>query len=279
MQGTYYPTVWLYSPDGNCQHQLASVPPGFETVTFNYGTFALLDRQVILCGVSQSKKCYVYDVASDSWQIYQTGLPLAQASQGVFHQGKIYLNDPNQPRVFDPATKTWANWTSPPSSSLKACFVSWKNYILRFGSDDTANQKTVYQYDPSSSSWSGPLSSSAPFDIYQSGCTTLPNGNVLVSGAPTNPPRPYFEYNVTGNSWSQVKYWTASLVNSLPLVLGKRVIVLPPSSPTVVLEYIYANATMVTAPYSIVAFIAAPAATVVPASWFSHLPGGCTGVF
>ena len=233
-----------------------------------------------MCGVYMSRKCYLYDVASDSWQIYQTGQPVAPDSRGVFHQGKLYFYDPTQPRVFDPATKTWATWPSPPGSSLHACFVSWKSYILKFGSDDAANLRTVYQYDPSSSSWSAPLSSSAPFDMYYCGCATLPNGNVLVAGTQTAPPRRYVEYNVTGNSWSQAKNWTATLVNSLPLVLGKRVMVLWPFSSTVVLEYIYASGTFAKAPNPYPTTInAAPSATVVPASWFSHLPGGCTGVF
>ena len=48
---TTNPTVWLYSPSGERQHQLAPEAVAGSDV-FAFGIFALLDRQVVICGTT-----------------------------------------------------------------------------------------------------------------------------------------------------------------------------------------------------------------------------------
>ena len=260
-----------------------------------YGsTFAVLDRKIVACYGYMATSCYLYDVASDVWSVYATYSPKnSYGSRGVNHQGKLYQYDPDQPHVFDPVQKTFTSWALPPlpTGSGKAyynCYVSWNNSILRLGADgDTIYRKQVYSYNPATNSWSnGPISSSAPFEIFQTGCVVLPNGNVLVAGTSKtnwpNQPNNFAEYNVTANTWSPLMHGNSNsdYLNSLPLVLGSRVFVFPNQKNKPVDEYVYANSTMVATPYSYpVDSGTIPSATVVPASWFSHLPGGCMGVY
>ena len=287
--------VLLHSPSGQCEHQLAPIklaPTDYNGMTGS--TFAVLDRKVVACYGYMAYNCYIYDVASDAWSVYGTYSPQNNyGSRGVYHQGKLYQYDPRVPHVFDPVQKSFSSWALPPlpaghTEAYYACYVSWNSSIMRLGADGAPSlRRQVHSYDPATNSWSNqPISSSVPFEIFQTGCVVLPNGNVLVTGTSKtgwpNQPNNYAEYNVTANTWSPLMQGnsSSSFVKSLPLVLGNRVFVLPNGNDMPVYEYIYTNSTMVAAPYKYPASgWMSPAATVVPASWFSHLTGGCTGVY
>jgi len=161
----------------------------------------------------------------------------------IFGQGKIYLPDDTQPEIFDPVMNTWSNWTRPSTPMCYACFVSWKNYIFQFGGPSPAYSRQVQKYDPSTHKWT--TLSTSPFDIYRSGCVTLPRGTILFVGS-----MGYYEYNVTENVWSKTCPGCSYQNPNVPtlLVFGFRVLIIP--SPAV----------------------------EVPAKWFSDIPGGCMGV-
>jgi hypothetical protein len=199
--------------------------------------------------------------------------------RNVVHQGKIYLTDLANPQVFDPATKAWTKWAVSPSPPNGACFVSWKNYILQFGSTSSTHETQIWKYDPTINAWSN-VAMSTTFPLYNSGCVVLPDGNILIVGSGYDAKlfKVYTVYNVTSNSWSPYVYGKMDLYFSLPLLLGNRIFVLAGSN--LVEEYVIGNSSVTNSsyPYPYV-WSYVPSATAVPAQWFSHLPGGCKGVY
>jgi len=196
----------------------------------------------------------------------------------IFHQGRMYLADDNQPEVFDPLTNTWSNWTRPPTTMCFSCLVSWNNYIFQFGGNTPVYSRQVQKYDPSTDKWTN-ISTKPPFDIYRSGCVTLPNGNILIVGSMATSATAYTEYDVVRNVWSPVIHGKVLEFDSTPLVLGSRVFVIPPSGPKPVEEYIYGSSSLSFSALNLsITTFYKPAAVAVPARWFSHIPGGCYGI-
>jgi Kelch motif len=183
-----------------------------------------------------------------------------------------------QPEIFDPLTNTWSNWTLAPTPMCYACFVSWKNYIFKFGGLSPTHSRQVQRYDSYSHKWTT-LLTYPPFDIYRSGCVTLPNGNILIVGSMATSVMAYSEYNVRTNVWSPIIVGRILQHESTPLVLGRQVFVIPSLGPKPVEVYNYKNSTVsfsakdfnITTSYK-------PAVVAVPARWFSDLPGGCLGI-
>jgi hypothetical protein len=190
--------------------------------------------------------------------------------------GKIYLPDDTTPEVVNLATKSVSTWAKAPTAATLACLVSWKNYILKFGGSTPPETKMVYKYDPSNNTWTT-LPTTAPFDISDSGCITLPNDNVLITGSVYGSQKQFTEYNVTSNTWLPVILGTAAHDGSLPVLLGNRVFVISSNSRAPVEEYVIANRTIsyaktITFPNEY------PIALAVAADWFYFLPGGCKGI-
>jgi len=183
-----------------------------------------------------------------------------------------------QPEIFDPLTNTWSNWTLAPTPMCYACFVSRKNYIFKFGGLSPTHSRQVQRYDSYSHKWTT-LLTYPPFDIYRSGCVTLPNGNILIVGSMATSVMAYSEYNVRTNVWSPIIPGSIQQYDSTPLVLGRRVFVISSYSPKPVEEYNYETSTV---SFSALDFNISmeykPAVVAVPARWFSYIPGGCLGI-
>jgi len=183
-----------------------------------------------------------------------------------------------KPEIFDPVTHTWSNWSLPPSPMCYACFVSWKNYIYQFGGPHPAHSRKVYRYDPLTGTWAI-LSTQPPFDIYRSGCVTLPNGNILVVGSMASSIFAYSEYNVRRNIWSPIIIGGILQHEPTPLVLGRRVFVIPSLAPKPVEEYFYRTQSVHISTYNFnIKTSYKPAVVAVPARWFLDIPGGCFGI-
>jgi hypothetical protein len=270
--------VGLYSPSGKCQYTITPLPP--SPIGIAYLTMSLLNKQVLACGGTNNKNCYIYDVATDKWSIYSTSNAFHTDMRGVVHQGKVYLTDNTKPEVFDPVTKTWSTWTAPPFSGGCACFVSWKNVIFRFGPGN-GNYRQVLQYDPTTKIWTTLTPSNPPMDLCYSGCAVLPNMNVLLAGSVTGSINKMFAvFNVTSNTWPLTTNATVNLYHSKVLVMGSRVFIIPHYDYSTVIEYNYFDntasnmSTLLNLPRPFFA-----GAIAAPAVWFSHLPDGCIGVY
>ena len=267
--------LWLYSPNGKCQYSLGS----FKTTVkdLDQAVMTLYGNKIVSCGATNSPNCFSYDYSSNSWSPF-TNTSYAHKGRGVAHKGKIYLPDVTNPEVVDLATKTVSSWAKAPSPM--GCFVSWNSYILKFGADSSPNTKNVYLYDPSNDTWTI-LSGGSPFEMSNSGCVTLPNNNILISGTGADGIyfRAHVEFNVTSKTWLPVIYGMTDHYGSIPLVLGSRVFVIPGSYVSSVEEYIVSNRTVSYGAQDIQFRTAYLSAIAVPANWFTNMPGGCKGVY
>ena len=87
------------------------------------------------------------------------------------------------------------------------------------------------------------------------------------------------EYNVTANTWTGIINGMGIIYNSNPIVLGKRVFIIPSSVSKLVQECFYENRTVVpvSQPFKSLAQNISPS-IAVPADWFIKFPGMCIGV-
>ena len=266
--------VSLYSPSGKCQLTLNS--PATSAKGIQYVTLALLDKQILACGGNGNKNCILFDVATSSWSIYSSGFATHDYNRGVVHRGKIYLFDDIQPEVFDPLTKTWSFIHAPPKSVSCACFVSWNDVILSFGG--FYSKQGAFKFDPETNLWTNLNLALPPMLICNSGCVVLPNNNILIAGS-RELNYNYGVYNVTSNTWISAEISPSILVNSIPIVMGKRVFIMPSQYEPKVMEYVVSNQTFVPAAANfVIDRIDFYAAISVPAIWFSNWQGGCIGV-
>ena len=199
---------------------------------------------------------------------------------GVVHMGKIYLADNTLPEVFDISTKTWSTWPKHPVSSRDTCFVSWEGFILAFGGP-SALFNQIYQFDPTTSSWTPLNPPKPPLLLSCNQCLVLPNKNVLLTGTmgPIADLYKYAVYNVSSNTWEHSGYSSHNLLNYGSVLLGNRIFVIPSVYQESVTEYHYTNNTLSYESPPLTSQIVDPVvALAVPAEWFSHLPNGCMGV-
>jgi hypothetical protein len=155
--------------------------------------------------------------------------------------------------------------------------IALDGYFLRFGGD--SGYRDIYKYNVSSDSWNF-IGSNAPMDIYFTGCTLLPDGNVLLVGSMTAANwNSYVVYNVSGNSWGptiigQNKRFSAVVVN-----LGSRVLTVYGGQVNVVEEFHWSNKTIEAKGSALLnSREFPPGAIAVPAKLFAHMPLGCLGV-
>ena len=268
------PAYGLYSPDGGCQHQLGRIQVD-PNLSFSSMTMMLLDKKILACGQAHATDCYLYDVGSDTWTV-TTGPGALYTTQGVVLHQKMYLPDEYSPKVFDSATKKWSNWAKGGTDTYVSCYVAWEDYIFKFGGYPPHDER----YDPADDTWSF-VTTSPPFPIYLSGCVVLANDNILITGSGMEEwfYRAHTEYNVTSGIWSPVIYGQVDHQYSTAILLGSRVFVFPGVYTGTIEEYNYSNRSLSTcAPRLTMVTDGHPSVIAVPATWFSHLPGGCTGV-
>ena len=164
----------------------------------------LFKNQVLGCGPSSSNQvilCYIYNVANDTWTVFSTGNTQFQSRGGVVLSKKFYFFDPTNSSIFDPASNSWTTWPVVPLFSIYSCTVVHGNSIIRFGGYDWSQNRKIFKYGTLNNSWTE-LNSTAPLEIYSSGCGVLPNGNILILGS-GNPAysNAYAVYNVPSDTW------------------------------------------------------------------------------
>ena len=270
-------TTKLYSPNGMCNQTLA---PFAAWSNIERAVMMLLNKQVLACGGLHNLNCYMYDVLTNTWSIYSNATR-SHNYGGVVHNRKIYLTDYSKPEVFDPSSKLWSTWPVAPTDESFSCYVSWKNYIIKFGGYSYASALQVWRFDPTTNNWLI-LNTTPPFYLYNSGCTVLPNENVLVTGCELSPNcyKSIAEYNVTANTWPSVINGSEILYNSISMVLGKRAFIIPSSSSKLVQEYFFENKTVVKISEPFISYVSSTSPSIaIPADWFIKFPGMCIGIY
>jgi hypothetical protein len=120
-------SVELYSPTGTCNQKLAVFP-----VTSNNPVLVYVNEMIIAC--AGGKSCWEYKINENNWSVIATA-PFTHSHQpGVVYQENVYVLDGSSPQVFDPFSKTWSSWPTPPKKSGPApSMVGWKDCILLLG--------------------------------------------------------------------------------------------------------------------------------------------------
>ena len=107
---------------------------------------------------------------SDHYHGYQSG---------DVYNGKLYIPD-TYSEVYDPDTNTWSRWPGVLEyTGNSPCFAIWKDKFVLIGGLNT--KRDVQIFDHNTGNWSK-VSTSAPLDVFGSGCTVLPSGEILLIG-------------------------------------------------------------------------------------------------
>jgi hypothetical protein len=118
--------VELYSPDGNCQHNLSSVPVELYEPVLSH-----IDDKIFACGGNGNKNCFLYQPKKDSWSVYSTSTFTHYKQPGQIFNDKIYISDDENPEVLDPVTNFWSSWLAPLNKTEEgSCLVAWKDTFI-----------------------------------------------------------------------------------------------------------------------------------------------------
>ena len=138
----------------------------------------------------------------------------------------------------------------------------------------------VQSFNHSTQTWSELDASSAPMDIWHSGCAVLPDQNVIVLGS-------IFDsysnssalYNVRDNKWTSFGESNYSRFGTTVVRLGDRVFAIGGLDADVVEEFIPASKSWVPLETKLIIPRLYHSTLAVPDHLFAHLEGGCVGVY
>ena len=226
----------------------------------------------------QLKDCWLYNVEMDNWTLYSSGEYFHGYFPGTAHQNKIYITDYVNPEVFDPVSKEWSTWPVPSvTHGTQSCLLSWQESLILLGGYTV--QRVVEIFNMSSQNWEV-LDSSAPHNIYGTGCAVLQNDEVLLLGSIVAEDfTDSVIYNVLENKWTQVGHSAFRRSGSALVVLGSRTFAIGgASNPTAVEEFIYSSKSWITVEAAPIVPRYSFSMIAVPSELFAHLPGGCEGI-
>jgi len=190
----------------------------------------------------------------------------------------MYFTEAQNPEVFDPVNKNWSKWPLPlkPSGSYQ-CSLTWKDTFLLIGG--RSNIRGVQSFNHSTQTWTELDASSAPMDVYNSGCEVLPNQNILVLGSG----RAQFSfssalYNVEENKWTSLGGTNYKRDGTSLVKLGNRVFAIGGLGTDVVEEFIPADNSWIPVDAKPIVPRAYHSTISVPAHLFAHMEGGCVGI-
>jgi hypothetical protein len=262
-------TTELYSPTGNCNRKLAAFP-----VTSNNPVLVYVNEMIIAC--AGGKSCWEYKIKENSWSVMATAPFTHNYQPGVVYQEKVYVMDEASPQVFDPSSRTWSNWPSPPKKSGTAPWmVGWKDSIILLGGG--GNLRGVQIFNITQQTWAVMDSSQVPMDIFWSSSLILPNGNVLIVGSEQS--GSYYSaafYNPTNNSWKGLEKTVTSHFGSRLVQLGSRIFATDGYQTDLVEEFVLETYTWKPVDVKLQARRKGyHSLLALPAKLFSHLQGGC----
>jgi len=265
-------SVELYSPTGNCSHQLADFP-----IPSNNPVLVFVNEMIIGCYGGHS--CWEYNAKENNWSVIARA-PFAQIYQpGVVYQEKVYIIDEASPQVFDPSSKTWSSWPSSPNKFTNAAWmVGWKDCIILLGG--LSNVRGVQIFNITEQTWTVMDSSQVPMDLWWSSSLTLPNGNIFIVGSYVNQYQYSAAfYNPADNSWTELEKTSNSHFGTILVQLGSRIFAIDGGYTDLVEEFILETNTWESVDVELlVKRDGWHSVLALPARLFSHLPGGCQGI-
>jgi hypothetical protein len=264
--------VELFSPDGNCQHKLASTP-----LAMVEPVLTLIDDKILACGGFGNRNCFRYHPNNDSWSVYSTAMFTHSEQPGANYNGSLFLFDDTNPEVFDLASNTWSSWPVPLKKAGDGpCLVGWKDTFLLLGGD--FNKEQVQVFNHSSNTWQV-LNSTTVRMIFWSGCVLLPNDKILIHGSDIVS---YYSsallYNIRENTWITLPDTSVNRHGTSLVTLGTRAFAIDGYLTSAIEEFHYNNNTWSSVEARLIVQRYHHGTIALPAELFQHLPGGCVGV-
>ena len=102
----------LFSPNGGCQFQLASVP---TSGSFMMPSLAFIDNKIIACPAytPDTSNCWSYNIPQNKWSA-TTSVNFHNGGSGIVYNNKIYIFDVNHPDIVDlQDNSTVSTWPVP----------------------------------------------------------------------------------------------------------------------------------------------------------------------
>jgi hypothetical protein len=275
--GNDHTEVELYSPEGNCQHNLAPIPvSGLES---HEPILAYIDDKILACaGFEPNKNCYLYHPNNDSWSIYSVSTFTHESQPGEIYNDKIYIKDVSNPEVFDPVSYSWSSWPAPLNGTGEgSCLVAWKDTFILLGG--SSSPRGLQSFNHTSNTWQILDSSLVPMDIVYSGCILLPTDDILIVGSDiVSDHSSVALYKVRENTWETLPDTSISIHGTSLVMLGTRVFAIDCDAKNVIEEFHYNNNTWSSVEAKLIVSRFHHGTIALPAELFQHLPGGCVGV-
>ncbi len=142
----------------------------------------------------------VYDFDTDTWST-APDMPLARywAASGVLPDGKLIVAGGHtgssaraETHIFDPATNSWSQAASMPTSIYAHSGAVIAGKLHTFLGYTSTHVNSHYIYDPASNTWSSGVP--APYSLYASTVAQLRGGALLIGGWTTAPTTTVYEY-------------------------------------------------------------------------------------
>jgi hypothetical protein len=189
----------------------------------------------------------------------------------------VYLSDSENPEVFDPIDKSWSQWPLPLKiSGNEQCSLTWKDSFLLIGGQN--NRRGVQSFNHSTQIWTQLDDSSAPLDVWGSGCAVLSNQNVLVLGSANGT---FYNstalYNVEENKWTSLENTNNIRFATSLVSLSNRVFAIGGLT-DVVEEFNSEDNTWIPVDAKPMISRYFHSTISVPAHLFAHMEGGCVGI-
>ena len=276
MGGNGRSSTELYSPEGKCNQFLAPIPingNNFEII------LTYLNQKIFACGGFTNRDCWQYNVASNSWSLYTTAKFTHNFQAAAVYNNKLYIVDDYNPEIFDPTTNVWSAWTAPPNRSGDGpCLVTVDDTFILIGG--YAKRRSVQIYSHATKSWKV-MTPDIPAEMVYPGCILLPNAeDILVVGSEEPPFLSASSlYNVKTNTFKRLADVAFNRAGTKLINFGDRIFAADGHGGSSVEEFFPSTNTWKRISVDLKEWRGGHFGSIVlPASIFSNIPGGCTGV-
>jgi len=266
----------LYSPEGKCNQFLAPIPingTNFEVL------LTYLNQKIFACGGHDNKDCWQYNVASNSWTLYNTAKFTHNFQASATYNNKLYIVDDFNPETFDPITKVWSAWPAPLNRSTDGpCMVTVGDTFVLIGG--YAKRRSVQVFNHTTQSWKV-MTPDIPSEMVYPGCILLPNGeDILVVGSEDTPYHSAASlYNTKNNTFKRLPDVAFNRAGTKLISFGNRIFAADGHGGSSVEEFFPSTNTWKPISVHLKEWRAGHFGSVVlPASTFANITGGCTGI-
>ena len=262
----------LYSPEGECNYQLALTPLDVINPVLIFEN----DR-IIACTAKSS--CWQYDTQNDSWKYFADADFEEEYQNGASFNKDVYVLDTTRGYILNLVADYWRYWTMPPNEFGKAhTAIGWEDSIIIFGG--SSNLRGVQTFNVTNQSWSVQNSSNVPFDLGWTSCLLVDKDEILLVGS-DRPNSSYSaaKYNPREDTWEELENSELNHSGTRLVKLGSRVFAIDGNEIDTVEEFhLDDNSWSIVETKLLNNYFGFHTVLSLPASLFAHLPGGCKGV-